>query len=91
MVRFELTIKGNNTIAYKNILVGEVWICSGQSNMEWSVGGCDKTDKEYASSAPHNPMLRIFNVTKNPQATPQTETAGPTPKTQVLWQMDERA
>jgi sialate O-acetylesterase len=73
---FEMTIKGNNTIAYKDILVGEVWICSGQSNMEWTVGGCDKTDKDYATSAPHNPMLRTFNVKKNPQTTPQTETGG---------------
>jgi sialate O-acetylesterase len=78
---FELTIAGNNTITYKNVLVGEVWICSGQSNMEWKVGGCDKTDKEYASSAPPNPMLRTFNVTKNPQLSPQTQTEGPTEKT----------
>src|SRR5258708_4555035 len=34
---FEMTITGDNTITYKDILVGEVWICSGQSNMEWSV------------------------------------------------------
>jgi len=74
---FELTIKGNNTITYKNVLVGEVWICSGQSNMEAPVGSyikCD--DMPYASSAPHNSMLRTFNVKKNPQTTPQSETAG---------------
>jgi sialate O-acetylesterase len=73
---FEMTIKGNNTILYKNVLVGEVWICSGQSNMEWTVGGCDKTDKDYASKAPHNPMLRMFKVKKNPQAEPLSATAG---------------
>ena len=33
----KLKIKGSNTIDLDNILVGEVWICSGQSNMEWSV------------------------------------------------------
>jgi len=74
---FSLTIKGNNTIAYKDVLVGEVWICSGQSNMEASVGSgikCD--DMPYASSAPANPMLRTFNVKRVPQTTPQTETAG---------------
>jgi len=32
---FELTITGNNTLSFKNVLIGEVWICSGQSNMEW--------------------------------------------------------
>jgi sialate O-acetylesterase len=73
---FAMTIAGKNTLNYKNVLVGEVWVCSGQSNMEWSVNGCDKTDKEYATSAPHNPMLRMFTVKKNPQLTPQTETSG---------------
>ena len=32
---FVLTITGSNTLTFKNVLVGEVWICSGQSNMEW--------------------------------------------------------
>ena len=41
-----------NKIVYKNVLVGEVWVCSGQSNMEWSVGGCDKTDKELRQLPP---------------------------------------
>src|SRR4051812_12108743 len=36
---FELTINGNNKIELKNVLVGEVWVCSGQSNMEWSITG----------------------------------------------------
>ena len=35
-----LTVKGNNEIELGNVLVGEVWICSGQSNMEWSVARC---------------------------------------------------
>src|SRR5450755_3143363 len=34
---FPMTIAGSNTISYQNVLVGEVWICSGQSNMEQSV------------------------------------------------------
>src|SRR5688500_1747710 len=33
----EMTIAGKTTIALRNILVGEVWLCSGQSNMEWSL------------------------------------------------------
>lgn len=74
---FELTIEGKNKIKYKNILVGEVWVCSGQSNMEWKVGACDKTDQEYAQSAPANSMLRIFHVTKNPQTSLQTEIGTP--------------
>ncbi len=74
---FALTIVGNNTISYKDILVGEVWICSGQSNMEANVGSYIKSDDlPYASAAPPNPMLRTFNVKKNPQLQPQTETGG---------------
>jgi sialate O-acetylesterase len=71
-----MIIAGKNTIEYKNVMVGEVWVCSGQSNMEWSVGGCDKGDKDYASSATHNPMLRWFHTRKSPMIRPQTETAG---------------
>lgn len=74
---FELTIKGNNTIAYKDVLVGEVWLCSGQSNMEARVGQYIKCDDiTYATAAPRNPMLRTFNVKKTPQTTPQSETGG---------------
>ncbi len=73
---FAMTIAGKNTVEYKDVLVGEVWVCSGQSNMEWSVNGCDKTDKEYAFSAPHNPRLRLFHVKKLPTARPIDETAG---------------
>ena len=32
---FTLTIAGENTVTVKNVLVGEVWLCSGQSNMEF--------------------------------------------------------
>ena len=37
----ELTIKGKNTVTIKDVLVGDVWICSGQSNMEWNLGILD--------------------------------------------------
>jgi sialate O-acetylesterase len=73
---FPMTIKGNNTLEYKNVLVGEVWVCSGQSNMEMAVGSCDKTDKDYAQSAKPNPMLRTFNVQKNPAADPVSDVKG---------------
>jgi sialate O-acetylesterase len=67
---FPMTIKGNNTLEYKNVMVGEVWICSGQSNMEMHVGSCDKSDKDYAHSAAANPKLRMFTVGHNPQPQP---------------------
>jgi sialate O-acetylesterase len=73
---YKMMIAGKNTIHYDNVLVGEVWVCSGQSNMEWTVGGCDKADKDYATSAPHNKNLRIFQVAKTPMARPKPQTTG---------------
>lgn len=55
-----LTIKGNNTIELTDVLVGEVWICSGQSNMEWSVRASANA-KEEIENADH-PQIRLFNV-----------------------------
>jgi len=55
-----LTVSGNNTIELKDVLVGEVWICSGQSNMEWSVSR-SMNPKEEIAAADH-PNIRLFNV-----------------------------
>ena len=40
----EMVVSGSNTITIQDILVGEVWICSGQSNMEWRVKNSDEVD-----------------------------------------------
>lgn len=60
---FELTISGSNTLSFKNVLVGEVWICSGQSNMEWplinSQNGAD------AVAQANYPAIRLFTVQKS--------------------------
>jgi sialate O-acetylesterase len=37
----DLSIQGKNTLTIKNVLVGDVWVCSGQSNMEMGLGGCN--------------------------------------------------
>jgi sialate O-acetylesterase len=69
-----LIIKGkDSTIVFENVLVGEVWLCSGQSNMEYSVKrnpkflppaqGEDLEAIELTKSA--NPMLRVFNQDRN--------------------------
>ena len=55
-----LTVKGRNTITLKDVLLGEVWICSGQSNMEWSVGGTLNAQEEIAAA--DHPQIRLFNV-----------------------------
>jgi sialate O-acetylesterase len=55
-----LTVKGQNTITLTDVLLGEVWICSGQSNMEWSVGGTLNSKEEIAAA--EHPQIRLFNV-----------------------------
>jgi sialate O-acetylesterase len=67
---YELVIKGNNEIKFSNILVGEVWVCSGQSNMEWSLKNAFEGQKSIDASA--NPQIRLFNVKNVRSNTPLT-------------------
>lgn len=55
------TITFNNQPLMKNVLIGEVWLCSGQSNMQWSVNNGIKDGELHASQANH-PTLRIFQM-----------------------------
>jgi sialate O-acetylesterase len=55
-----LIVTGNNKISLDNVLVGEVWICSGQSNMEWALRS-SMNAKEEVAAADH-PQIRLFNV-----------------------------
>ncbi len=66
---FQLKINGNNRIVYKNVMVGEVWICSGQSNMEWGIGrfADAKTDKNKAN----HPNIRLFMINRNLSSIPK--------------------
>src|SRR6185503_16930981 len=58
-----LTVTGQkNSVALTNILVGEVWIASGQSNMEWPLRAAYEPEREIAASA--DPMVRLFTVPK---------------------------
>ncbi len=36
----ELTVKGKNSVTLKNVILGDIWVCSGQSNMEWTLRQC---------------------------------------------------
>ncbi|WP_427875513.1 sialate O-acetylesterase [Flavobacterium sp. MMS24-S5] len=68
---FELTIIGKNKITIKNVLVGEVWICSGQSNMEFQVIKTMNSEKEIADS--NYPMIRHFGVAQDLSGTPKDD------------------
>ncbi len=81
----ELTIKGRKeTLTYHNVVVGEVWIASGQSNMQYSM----RRRKSYVAPAkgedwslaemqkPQNPAIRVFVAQRNQQQTPWAEASG---------------
>jgi sialate O-acetylesterase len=55
-----MVIRGSNEIRLDDILVGEVWIGSGQSNMQWSVEASDKPAEEIAAAS--HPGIRLFLV-----------------------------
>ncbi|MGZ0707716.1 sialate O-acetylesterase [Coraliomargarita sp. W4R53] len=58
-----LSIKGKNSLHFKDVLVGEVWFCSGQSNMEWPTRDTNHADVELATA--NNPHIRLITVAKN--------------------------
>ena len=51
-----LTVQGTNSITLKDVLLGEVWICSGQSNMEWTVSNSMNAKQEIAAA--NHPQIR---------------------------------
>jgi len=71
---YDLTIAGTNTITLTDILVGEVWVCSGQSNMEWTVKSSLNPDQEIAAAK--FPKLRHFKVEKKTSDSPLTSCVG---------------
>ena len=66
----ELTIAGKDTVTLKNVLVGDVWICSGQSNMEQGIGACANPKQEIADA--NHPRIRLFMVPHHVAGEPQT-------------------
>jgi sialate O-acetylesterase len=55
-----MTVSGKNSITLRNVLVGEVWICGGQSNMGWPVKQSFQPEAALATAA--NPKIRLYTV-----------------------------
>ena len=74
-----------NDLKYENILIGEVWLCSGQSNMGWSLGNAD--DKDLETLAAKHPHLRLISLPQVGTQEPQTDFDGKwettTPETSI--------
>lgn len=71
---FELVVKGTNTLTVSDVMVGEVWLASGQSNMEWVVYNTTNAKEDIAQSA--NPMIRQFQVKQAAVPAPAEEVLG---------------
>ncbi|MDR2038681.1 MAG: sialate O-acetylesterase [Bacteroidales bacterium] len=71
----QMIIKGaNNSIEFNNILIGDVWLCSGQSNMVWSVGQSANPEFEIANAS--YPHIRLFLTPGRWSFDPRHETSG---------------
>lgn len=70
-----VTIAGKNTIVLKDVLVGDVWLCSGQSNMEWSIEHSGNPQAELAAA--NYPHIRFVQVPKVPSTQPLADSKNP--------------
>lgn len=71
-----MTVAGKNTLTVENILIGEVWVCSGQSNMAWVVSGAKNAAEEIAAA--DYPEIRLLTV-------PQTLAEQPQENVKARW------
>jgi sialate O-acetylesterase len=72
---YEMTVSGGNAVTVHNVAVGEVWVASGQSNMEWNLGWETTGYKEEIAAA-NFPMIRMMTVDKTVAGGPKPDVAG---------------
>jgi sialate O-acetylesterase len=66
-----MTVAGTNTLTFQDVVVGDVWVASGQSNMEFGIGNVEHGADEIAKA--NEPGLRLFRVPNAPSLTPQKD------------------
>lgn len=69
-----IVFAGDNELTIRDVLIGEVWVCSGQSNMEWPIHLTDNWQAETKDAA--NPAIRIFTVENTIAAEPREDCKG---------------
>jgi sialate O-acetylesterase len=67
----KMTVKGNNQLAVNNIIVGDIWICSGQSNMEMTLRGCQGAPQDIAAA--DLPEIRHIKIKRTKATDPQAD------------------
>jgi sialate O-acetylesterase len=71
---FEVVVEGNNRLTLKDVLVGEVWLCSGQSNMQFAVSSTTHASEDIPAA--DFPEIRLFTVPKECSLKPLPDTRG---------------
>ena len=71
---YEVTVSGSNTVRFEDVMVGEVWLCSGQSNMEMGIGAVQNAKEEIAKA--NYPGIRLLKVAKSWTPEPQSDIGG---------------
>jgi sialate O-acetylesterase len=71
---YTMTIAGENQVTVKNILVGDVWVCSGQSNMEWVLSRIPKIAEEVSRA--DYPKIRMLTVPAKSAIAPEEDVNG---------------
>ncbi|GAB4193506.1 MAG: sialate O-acetylesterase [Phycisphaeraceae bacterium] len=69
-----VTIHGTNTITLNDVYIGEVWVCSGQSNMQWPVINSANAEEEVLSA--NWPMIRMYTARQTVSPTPRNDVEG---------------
>lgn len=82
---YEVTVRGGTTITLKDVLIGEVWVCSGQSNMEWTLapqwqGQTEVGNWKEEVAGANKPQIRLLNV-------PRVMTAQPLETIKIDWKV----
>ncbi len=79
---YTVSIKGKNHIELKDVLLGEVWVCSGQSNMEWNLARLKSNEGKVGEQAKSDiaaanwPNIRLFTVRKTTSSAPLDDCIG---------------
>lgn len=69
-----MTVQGKNAVTFDDVLVGEVWLCSGQSNMQMAVGQSKDADLEVLAA--QDPQIRLISVPQVGTQEPQSDFQG---------------
>jgi len=65
---YTITVKASNSITLSNVMFGEVWLCSGQSNMQWNMKNVNNSQDEIQNT--NYPQIHLFHVERTTASTP---------------------